>query len=92
MPTTSGRPVQQSGNGCDYVSEKVICQSSVAGGRLRFGSRSYKTLLLMEVESLEPRTAARIADFVAAGGRVIAIGKVPHKGSASAMPRRRMPV
>ena len=46
--------VQQSGNGCDYVSEKVICQSSVAGGRLRFGSRSYKTLLLMEVESLEP--------------------------------------
>lgn len=72
--------VQQSGNGCDYVSEKVICQSSVAGGRLRFGSRSYKTLLLMEVESLEPRTAARIADFVAAGGRVIAIGKVPHKG------------
>ena len=34
----------------------------------------------MEVESLEPRTAARIADFVAAGGRVIAIGKVPHKG------------
>lgn len=72
--------VQQSGNGCDYVSENIIRQSSVGKGRLRFGSRSYTTLLLMEVESLEPQTAARIADFVAAGGRVIAIGKLPHKG------------
>ncbi|WP_295939293.1 glycosyl hydrolase [uncultured Alistipes sp.] len=71
--------VQQSGNGCDYVSENIIRQSTVGKGRLRFGSRSYNTLLLMEVESLEPETASRIADFVAAGGRVLSIGKVPYQ-------------
>ena len=72
--------VMQSGNGCDYVSENIIRQSSVGKGCIRFGARSYNTLLLMEVESLEPETAERIASFVAAGGRVIAIGKIPCKG------------
>lgn len=71
--------MMQSGDGCDYVSERVIRQSSVRGGSMRFGNRSYRTLILMEVESLDPLTAERIAAFAAAGGRVIAIGKTPHR-------------
>ena len=73
--------MMQSGNGCDYVSENIICQSRTNGGMLRFGQRSYRTLLLMEVESLKPETAERIAAFVKAGGQVIAIGKTPHKSA-----------
>ncbi|MEG2491127.1 MAG: glycosyl hydrolase [Alistipes sp.] len=71
--------VQQSGNGCDYVSEQIIQQASVVKGELRFGQRAYKTLLLMEVESMNPKTARMLASFVAKGGRVICIGKTPHQ-------------
>lgn len=73
--------IHQSGNGCDYVTEHVIRQAAVRNGELRFGPRSYKTLLLMEVESLDPATAAQIARFVERGGRVICLGKVPHKSA-----------
>lgn len=71
--------IQQAGNGCDYVSDNIICQSSVGKGQLRFGQRAYKTLMLMEVESLKPETAVKIEAFVAGGGRVICIGKLPHR-------------
>lgn len=73
--------IHQSGNGCDYVSENVIRQATVRKGELVFGPRSYKTLLLMEVESLDPATAAQIARFVEKGGRVICLGKVPYKST-----------
>lgn len=69
--------LHQNGNGCDYVSERVIQQAAVKGGKLTFGPRSYKTLMLMEIESLEPETATMIETFVSKGGRVICIGKTP---------------
>lgn len=71
--------LHQNGNGCDYVSENVIQQSSVKGGKLFFGPRTYKTLILMSVESLDPKTAQKIAQYVSQGGKVICIGKTPHK-------------
>lgn len=71
--------IQQAGDGCDYVSDEVICQSSVGGGMLRFGQRAYRTLMLMEVESLSTEAAAKIEKFVAGGGRVVCIGKVPFR-------------
>lgn len=71
--------IQQAGNGCDLVSEGIVRQADVRRGELRFGPRAYKTLLLVEVESMAPETAERIARFVEGGGRVIAVGKVPHR-------------
>lgn len=71
--------VQQSGNGCDFVSERIINESSIKSGELQFGSRSYKTLLLMEVESMDTKTMDVVSSFVAKGGRVICIGKTPHR-------------
>lgn len=69
--------LHQNGNGCDYVSENIIKQSKIKGGKLSFGPRSYKTLILMEVKSLSPETAGVIERFVASGGRVICIGCTP---------------
>lgn len=69
--------LHQNGNGCDYVSEHIIQQATVRNGMLVFGPRSYKTLMLMEIESLDPKTAAMIETFIAKGGRVICIGKTP---------------
>ena len=71
--------LHQNGNGCDYVSEHIIQQAKVKGGELRFGPRAYKTLMLMEVESLEPETASALEKFVANGGRIVCIGKVPYQ-------------
>lgn len=73
--------IHQSGNGCDYVTEEVIRQSRVRGGKLTFGPRSYKTLLLMEVERLDPATARQLARFVRQGGRVICLGRTPGKST-----------
>ena len=71
--------LHQNGNGCDYVSEHIIQQAKVSKGELRFGPRSYKTLLLMEVESMDPETASMLERFVKSGGRVLCIGKIPYQ-------------
>ena len=59
------------------MSEGVLRGARVEGGRLRYGSRSYDTLLVMDVVSLEPETAEAIARFGEAGGRVVFVGARP---------------
>ena len=48
-------------------------------GYLCYGPRKYKTLFLIEVESMEPATARKLYDFVASGGRIFCIEAYPHK-------------
>lgn len=71
--------VQQSGGNCDYISEMILEGGKVRGGSLQYGSRSYQTIMLMEVESLSPKAAARLEEFTLAGGKLICIGKKPWK-------------
>jgi len=71
--------IHKNGNSCDYTSENIIRQSSVENGCLTYGKRAYGTLILMEVESMEPATARMIAKFVAGGGKLIFIAKEPYK-------------
>ena len=71
--------IHQNGNGCDYVSENVIRQSKIRDGKMTFGPRSYNTIILMEVESMNPETADMLHKFAAAGGRIVCIGKVPYQ-------------
>ncbi len=71
--------LHQNGNGCDYISDNVIAQASVKKGVLTFGPRSYKTLMLMEVESLSPAAARIVKKFVETGGKVVCIGQVAYK-------------
>jgi hypothetical protein len=71
--------IHQNGNSCDYISENILQQSKFEKGFLTYNTRKYHTLILIEVETMEPETAEALAAFAAAGGRVIFIGKEPHR-------------
>ena len=71
--------IHQCGHGCDYVSERILQEANMENALFRYGNRSYHTLLLLEVETMEPETAAALERFASAGGRIIFIGKTPHR-------------
>ena len=71
--------VHANGSGCDYVNEDVLQRAEVRAGRIVFGQRSYKAILLAEVESLQPRTEEKLGEFVRSGGAVLLLGKVPNQ-------------
>lgn len=71
--------IHRNGNACDYVSERVIRDAQLKDGRLQYGERSYHTLFLVQVDSLEPATAKKLYDFVVAGGRIFCIEATPSK-------------
>jgi hypothetical protein len=70
-------PIQQSGFGCDYVSEKVLQESTSSDGYIRYKSRNYSTLILLEVETMLPETAKALEQFAESGGKIIFIEKTP---------------
>ncbi len=69
--------VHANGSGCDYVNEDVLQRSEIKQGRIVFEQRSYKAILLAEVESLAARTEEKLGEFVRSGGTVLLLGKVP---------------
>jgi len=71
--------VHQNGNGCDYITENCMQQAKIENGHLTFGTRRYKALLLVDVDSLLPETVKAIKAFTAAGGKLICIEKAPHQ-------------
>ncbi len=73
--------LQQAGYGTDFVSEGVLQGARLEGGKLRYGSRAYDTLVVMDVVSLEPETAEAIARFGEAGGRVVFVGRSPDRAA-----------
>ena len=73
--------IHQSGNGCDYVSEHILQQAIINKGQINFNARSYRALILIEVETMQPETAKAIKKFADAGGKIIFIGKAPHISS-----------
>jgi len=73
--------IHQNGNGCDYVSEKLIRDSVIQNGILQFNERKYHSIFLTRVESIEPATAKKLFDLVAGGGRVFCIETFPIKAT-----------
>lgn len=73
--------IHQNGSGCDYLSEQTLQNAATGNGYLSYGSRRYKTIFLMEVETIQPKTASALQRFAAAGVKVVFIGKEPHKSS-----------
>jgi hypothetical protein len=71
--------IHQNGGGCDYVSENIIKKSSFENGQMHFNGRSYSSLLLPEIETLDLETAEKLTDFASAGGKIIFIEKIPLK-------------
>ncbi|MDF3076575.1 MAG: hypothetical protein K0S09_464 [Sphingobacteriaceae bacterium] len=71
--------IHQNGGGCDYINEDILQKSTFSGGMIHYNSRSYKTLLLAEVESVAPGTVEALRKFAAVGGKIIFIEKEPVK-------------
>ena len=71
--------IHQNGSACDYISERVIRDAEMKGGRLHYGPRSYHTIFMVRVERMEPATAQKLYDFVAAGGRIFCIDTTPDR-------------
>ena len=71
--------IHQNGGGCDYVSENIINNSTFKKGKMIYNERSYSTLLLPEIETLDLNTAQSLAGFVEDGGKIVFIGKKPYK-------------
>jgi len=74
--------IHQNGGACDYVSESIIRDSVMQNGSMSYGARSYKVILLPEIETLDPDTALALADFASAGGWVVFIGKQAFKSAS----------
>lgn len=74
--------IHQNGGGCDYISENIINNAVYKNGKMIYNERSWHTLLLPEIETLDVETAKSLVDFVEAGGRVVFIEKSPHKSPA----------
>ena len=74
--------VHQNGGGCDYLSEMIIQQSEMNQGRLSYADRSYELLLLPAIETIEPATMRKLAEFAEGGGKMIFIGPIPHRSPA----------
>ena len=71
--------IVKNGSGCDYVAERIIGSAKIENGCLSCGPRRYHTLFLVQVESLEPATAEKLAEFVQSGGRVFSVETTPSK-------------
>jgi len=71
--------IHQNGGGCDYVSENIINSAAFEDGKMKYNERSYTTLLLPEIETLDLKTTQSIAEFAGNGGKIVFIGKKPFK-------------
>lgn len=87
FPSSINKPYQslvweamnKNGNGTDYISEPLICASTISDGMLNYGPRSYKNLFLVGVESMNPETLAKLYEFAQQGGRIFCVETVPYK-------------
>jgi hypothetical protein len=71
--------INKNGNGCDYVSQKVIRDSVVKNGFMHYGLRKYHTIFLVQVDSLDTECAKKLYEFAENGGRIFCIESIPSK-------------
>lgn len=71
--------INKNGNGCDYVSQRVIRDSIIRNGWIQYGPKKYHTLFMVKVESLDTSTADKLYQFVSSGGRIFCIESTPFK-------------
>ncbi len=87
FPSSINKPYQslvweamnKNGNGTDYISDPLICASTISDGMLHYGPRSYKNLFLVGVESMNPETLAKLYEFAQQGGHIFCVETVPYK-------------
>jgi len=69
--------INKNGNGCDYVSQRIIRDAEMKKGIMYYGPRKYNTLFLVQIDSLNTETAKKLYEFVASGGRIFCIETFP---------------
>ncbi len=71
--------LQQHGLAADFVSERILEKAKFTKGQLQYGAQSYQALLLLDVESIELSAVEALERYVASGGQVAFVGKVPSR-------------
>ena len=71
--------IHKNGGCADYVSDIILRDATVSGGKLRYGVKEYGDLILVEVGGITEEALDKISRFVRDGGRVFCIGKYPDR-------------
>ncbi len=74
--------IHRNGGGCDYVSENIINQCLFSNGSMNYNDRSWQTLILPEVETVNTDTVLSLSRYAKAGVKIIFIGKTPFKSAS----------
>ncbi|HEY3682190.1 MAG TPA: hypothetical protein VGL93_04085 [Streptosporangiaceae bacterium] len=69
----------------DVLDEATVASGVVRDGALRVGDEAYRTVVLPELTTLPPETAARLRELSRAGGAVVCVGRVPEGVEAGAV-------
>ncbi len=64
----------------DYLDDQAIMEAVVRDGRLQEAGEYFSCLVLPETRIIPLETYRKIADFVASGGHVVALGQLPQLG------------
>jgi hypothetical protein len=73
--------INKNGNGCDYVSQRIIRDSEIKNGNILYGQRKYHSIFLVQVDSLDTQTAKKLLEFISSGGRIFCIESIPSKST-----------
>ena len=72
-----GQALNQNGYTVDYVSEKILPQTTFENGKLHFGTQTYDAVVVPDVLSVELLAAKALRFFVVNGGKIAFIGQSP---------------
>jgi len=72
-------PISQAGSSADYISQKIIRESTMENGTLSFGPMTYQAIFLCSIRSLEPDAALALLKFVQNGGKLVVIDGLPQR-------------
>lgn len=69
--------VHKNGGGADYVSERILKDAKVKGGKLCYGPKQYGDVILVNVKRTTQEALDKLLELVEKGGRVFCIETYP---------------
>ncbi|WP_419994073.1 hypothetical protein [Streptomyces boninensis] len=69
--------LERAGIDHDTLDENTIAAGAAGAEGLRVGDETYRTVVLPDVELLDPAAGRRLVEFARAGGTVVCVGRVP---------------
>lgn len=71
--------LHQNGFNVEYTSDRIIQEATFESGKINVRNKLYDVLLLERVETLDPKTALQLEKLAKSGGKIVFIGKAPHR-------------